>query len=85
VQLIIDINDTVSDKILYFLEHFQDNVKIISQTDTPLNIEPILESEPDYQIILKGRKERKTNPENYGTLNDIERNQNDNILHNIIS
>jgi hypothetical protein len=72
VQLIIDVNDTVSDKILYFLEHFQDDIKIISQTNTPLNIEPILESEPDYQVILKGRKERKTNPENYGTLDDID-------------
>jgi hypothetical protein len=72
VQLTIDINDTVSDKILYFLEHFQDDVKIISQINTPLNIEPILESEPDYQIILKGREERKTNPENYGTLDDID-------------
>ena len=81
MQITLNINDNISDKILFFLEHFQDDIKIISKIETPLNIEQISKGDPDYQIILKGRKERKNSPANYGTLDDINWNQ---ILYKII-
>jgi hypothetical protein len=70
--LTIDIKDNIADKILYFLNSFKDDIKIIdSKTDNQsLEIESIEKNESDYQIILKARKERKTHSENYGTLDD---------------
>ena len=34
-------------------------------------IEQISKNDPDYQILLKAREERKKYPENYGSLDDI--------------
>ncbi len=37
MTLIIDVKDSVADKILYFLNHFKDDVKVIKQEDTFLS------------------------------------------------
>ena len=37
MTLTIDIKDSVADKILYFLNHFKDDVKVIKQEDTFLS------------------------------------------------
>jgi len=73
MTLTIDIKDSVADKILYFLNNFKDDIKIIDGIidNKPLDIESIQKNDDDYKTILKGRQERKTNPENYGTFDDI--------------
>jgi len=70
MTLTIDINDSVADKILYFLEHFKDDVKIVNQE--ALDIEVVTANDPDYQKILNAREERQKHPENYGSLDDID-------------
>jgi len=73
MQLTIDVKNSAIDKILYFLEHFKDDVTIISRSpDGELDIEVVEENDPDYKYIVKGREERKKHPENYGSLNDID-------------
>lgn len=62
----------MADKILYFLDHFKNDVKIINNELDKIGIEQVLENDPDYQIILKGREERKTNPENYISEDDVD-------------
>ena len=54
--------------------HIQDNLKDnakIANKDL-LNIEPINKDDKDYEYIVKGRAERISNPENYGTLDDVD-------------
>lgn len=41
-----------------------------SETNS-LDIQPISQEDEDYQKILRGKEERKTNPENYGIIEDI--------------
>ncbi len=74
MRLTIEIKDSVADKILYFLENLKDDIKIIKKVDNtiePCDIEVIEKSDPDYQIILKGREDRKKHPENYISEDDI--------------
>ena len=53
-------------------DNTNNNIEIIrDEVLEPLDIEVVTEDDPDYQIILRGRKERITHPENYGTLDDI--------------
>ena len=71
--LTIDVKDSALDKILYFLNHLKSDVKIINKIDTnSLDIEKISEHDSDYNLILDGRLERSKNPENYGTVDDID-------------
>lgn len=73
MQLTIDVKDSVVDKIMYLLDSLKSDVKIISKTDTnSLDIQPITKDDEDYKYILEGREERKHNPQNYGTMNDID-------------
>ena len=74
MTLTIDINDNVADKILYFLENFKNDVKIIKQhpINNDLDIEPLSKDELDYQIIVKAREERSKYPQNYIAEDDIE-------------
>jgi len=73
MQLTIDVKESALDKIMYLLENLKSDVKILSKTDTNfLDIQPITEDDEDYQHILNGREERKTNPQNYGSMKDID-------------
>jgi hypothetical protein len=73
MQLTIDVKDSALDKILYFLENLKSDVTIISkQTNTSLDIEQISKNDKDYKYIIEGREERKNNPQNYGTLDDVD-------------
>jgi len=72
MQLTIDIRDSAIDKIMYILDNLKADVKIIKKVDTnSLDIETISKDDSDYQIILNARDDRKNNPKNYGSLNDI--------------
>lgn len=44
---------------------------VINDESDKIWIETVTENDPDYQIILKSRNERKTNPENYISEDDI--------------
>jgi hypothetical protein len=64
--LTIDVKKSAVDKILYLLEHFRDDITIISQSpEVDLNIEVIGEDDPDFKYIVQGRKERNEHSENY--------------------
>lgn len=71
MQLTIDIKDSALDKVLYLLENLKSDVKIISTSNNILDIESISKNDKDYKHIVFGRKERKENPENYGTFDDV--------------
>lgn len=73
MQLTIDIKDSALDKIMYLLSHLQSDVRIVSKSDgSALDVEVLSKEDPDYQYILTCKEERKNNPDNYGTLNDID-------------
>jgi len=72
MQLTIDIKESALDKIMYLLENLKSDVKILTKVDTDfLDIQAITKDDEDYQHILDGREERKTNSQNYGSMNDI--------------
>jgi hypothetical protein len=72
MQLTIDIKDSALDKVLYLLENLKSDVKIVSTfNDNTLDIETISKNDKDYKHLIFGRKERKENPENYGTIDDV--------------
>jgi len=54
----IDIKDSVADKILYFLESFKNDVKILNANDTAVNIEEISKDDLDYNYIVDARQKR---------------------------
>jgi hypothetical protein len=73
MQLTIDIKESALDKIMYLLENLKSDVKIIKKNDTSfLDIQAISKDDEDYKHISDGREERKTNPQNYGSMNDID-------------
>ena len=73
MQLTIDIKESALDKIMYLLENLKSDVKILSKIDTDfLDIQAITKDDEDYQDILDAREERKSNPQNYGSMNDID-------------
>ncbi len=72
MQLTIDIKESAIDKIMYLLDNLKADVRIISKIDNNfLDIQPITKDDEDYKYIVNGRNERKNNPENYGSMNDI--------------
>jgi len=72
MQLTIDIRDSAIDKIMYILDSLKADVKIIKKSDAnSLDIERVSKNDLDYQLILNGRDDRKNNPKNYGSLDDI--------------
>ena len=73
MRLTIDIRESAVDKIMYLLNNLKSDVKIIKKTDTnSLDIQPLSKDDEDYKYILEGREERKSNPQNYGTMDDID-------------
>ncbi len=73
MQLTIDVKESALDKIMYLLEHLENDVKIISQTPSSgLDIEVVEESDPDFKYIARGREERKSHPENYLSEDEID-------------
>ena len=64
MQITLDIKDSALDKILYFLEHLKDDVKIISHQDTP-KLEIIDKSDPDFQYIIEARQRRDNGEKTY--------------------
>ena len=73
MQLTIDVKESALDKIMYLLESLKADVKILKKDNTAfLDIESINKHDEDYQDILKARKERKNNPQSYGTIDDID-------------
>ena len=73
MQLTIDIRESAIDKIMYLLDNLKPDVKIIRKTETnSLDIEALSKDDEDYKYILEGREERKHNPQNYGTMDDID-------------
>jgi regulatory protein YycH of two-component signal transduction system YycFG len=73
MQLTIDIKESALDKIMYLLENLKSDVKILTKIDANfLDIQAITKDDEDYQDILSGREERKTKPQNYGSMNDID-------------
>ena len=72
MQLTIDVKDSVVDKVLYLLENLKSDVRIITKApSSALEIEKVLESDPDYKALSQGRKEREENPENYVAFDDV--------------
>jgi len=69
MQLTIDIKESAMDKVMYLLNSLKSDVTIID--NNLLDIEKISENDTDYKHIEKGREERITHPENYGTINEI--------------
>ena len=71
----LNINDNAYNHLMYFVSNTNNDIEIIEDEviqDLDLDIEVVTEDDPDYQIILRGREERITHPENYGTLDDID-------------
>ena len=54
---------------MHIQNKLKSDVKIVNRE--LLDIEPISKNDKDYEYIVKGREERVSNPENYGTLDDI--------------
>ena len=72
MQLTIVIRDSAIDKIMYILDSLKADIKIIKKSDvSSLDIERVSKNDSDYQLILNGRDDRKNNPKNYGSLDDI--------------
>jgi len=65
MTIIIDVKDSVADKILYFLESFQKDLKIIKKDDSPIVLEEISEDETDYNYIVQGRQKRLNGEKTY--------------------
>ncbi len=72
MTLTIDINDSVADKILYFLENFKNDIKILNKNSSgdSLDIEEIVESDDDFKYILEARKARNNGEKTY-SLDEI--------------
>ncbi len=71
MQLTINIKDSAIDKIMYILEHLQDDVKIVSKTPgSDLDIEIIDEDDPDFQHIKEARERRAKGEKTY-TLDEV--------------
>ena len=66
MQLTIDVKDSAIDKIMYFLEHLKDDVKILSKIpSSDINIETIGEDDPDFQYIKEARDRRAKGEKTY--------------------
>lgn len=57
MTLTLDIKDSAFDKIIYFLDHLKDDVKVVSTIDK--NIEAIEPTDADYGFIADARTRRE--------------------------
>lgn len=63
MTLTLDIKDSAIDKIIYFLNHLKDDVKIIDAVDS--NMETIDTSDADYGFIAEARARRENGEKCY--------------------
>jgi len=70
MQLTIDIKESALDKVMYILENLKSDIKIVSKVKA-LDIETVTKDDEDYVYIINAKKDRANNPQNYGTLSDI--------------
>jgi addiction module RelB/DinJ family antitoxin len=61
---------SLSDGINMLLNKVVKNKELIVPKE--LDIEPVYENDPDYEIIKKAREHRKKHPEDYVDFNDID-------------
>ncbi len=61
---------SLSDGINMLLNRVVKNRELILPKD--LDIEPVYEDEPDYQIVKQAKEERKKNPKEYVSFSDID-------------
>ncbi len=61
---------SLSDGINMLLNRVVKNRELIVPKE--LDIEPIDKNDPDYEIVKKAREERKKNPKEYVSFNDID-------------
>ncbi len=71
MQLMIEVNDQVADKVLYFLENLKSDVKIIKKLSPELDIEIVSKDDLDYIEIENARKERKKSPKDYISIDEV--------------
>ena len=73
MQLTIDVDDSVADKILYLLESLKSDVQIITKKPTPssLEIETVSQGDSDYEALLQARKERVDSLEAYVSMDEV--------------
>jgi hypothetical protein len=72
MQITIDVQESVAEKVLKLLQQFGKEVKIVRHENSDsLDIEIIEPDDPDYAHILKARKERELHPENYVDFDEI--------------
>jgi len=67
--LTLDIKESALDKVLSLLNNLKSDVKIIENS---LDIEVISPYDSDYKYIEDGKQERKSNPENYASMDSID-------------
>lgn len=73
MQLTIDVKESALDKVVAFFDKLKSDVIIIdSKHSEPLDIEPVLKGDKDYDFMVQCDKDRKNNPQNYGTMDDID-------------
>lgn len=70
MQLTIEIKESALDKILYFLDHLSDDVRIVRQNNEPFELEAISEDDPDYRLAMEAKKRRDAG-ETVHDLDDI--------------
>ena len=71
-NLTLNISSNAYEHLIYFISNIKDDVEIIKdEIIKPLDIEVVKENDPDYKIILQGREDRKINPQNYISEDDI--------------
>ena len=71
MQLMIEVNEQVADKVLYFLENLKSDVKIIKKSSPELDIEIVSKDDLDYIEIENARKERKKSPKDYISIDEV--------------
>lgn len=72
MQLTIDIKESAIDKVMYLLNHLKSDVKIISsKSDDILDIQTLSKDDEDYQYLLHSRNDRKINPDDYSSVDNI--------------
>jgi len=71
-NLTLNISSNAYEHFIYFISNIKDDVEIIKdEIIKPLDIEVVKENDPDYKIILQGREDRKINPQNYISEDNI--------------
>lgn len=72
MQLTIDVKDSAVDKIMYLLKNLHDDVRIVAQEKSSNLDIALLNSSDDLNFIKNAREHRTKNPQDYGTIDDIE-------------